>query len=76
MKCTGGSRSSDKGGGGHPDPEIRGGSLPKFFFGSSGLSFGLIIRERGRGGSKPPRAPRLDPPRSRMTQISTFLSPL
>ena len=33
------SRPSDKGQGrGHPDPEIRGGSLKKYFFGPSGLS--------------------------------------
>ena len=38
--CSGGFRPSDKGGegGGHPDPDIRGGSgLKKFFFGPSGL---------------------------------------
>ena len=77
MKCTGGSRTSDKGGGGHPDPEIRGGSPPKFFFRLFGPQFRSNNKgERKGGGGKPPRAPRLDPPRSRMTQISTFLSPL
>ena len=40
--CNGGFRPSDKGGGGkgggHPDPDIRGGAgLKKFFFGPSGL---------------------------------------
>ena len=39
-----GSRASDRGmggkgcGGGHPDPEIRGGGLKENFFGPSGLS--------------------------------------
>ena len=39
--CSGGFRPSDKGGeggGGHPDPDIRGGAgLKKIFFGPSGL---------------------------------------
>ena len=37
--CSGGSRPSDKGGGGpgHPDPEIRGTRSQKIFFGPSGL---------------------------------------
>ena len=44
-KCSGASRPSDKGGGGgHPDPEIRGAQSPKKFFGPSGLHFGLKIR--------------------------------
>ena len=78
MKCTGGSRTSDKGGGGHTDPEIRGGSLQKFFFRLFGPQFRSNNKgeRKGGGGGKPPRAPCLDPPRSRMTQISTFLSPL
>ena len=48
---SGGSRPSDKGGPGHPDPEIRGGGLP------FGPHFGLKIR----GGPGPP-GPSLDPP--------------
>ena len=38
------------GGGGHPDPEIRGGGLKKTFFQPFGLQFGLKIR----GGAVPP----------------------
>ena len=39
VHCSGGSRPSDKQvGGGHPDPEIRGGGLKKNFFGPSGFS--------------------------------------
>ena len=51
---SGGSRPSDKGGGGgHPDPEIRaGGAASKhFFFQAFGPHFGLKIR----GESGPPR---------------------
>ena len=44
----------DKGGLGHPDPEMRGGSLQKTFFRPFRSYFGLQIR----GG----RAPSLDPP--------------
>ena len=44
---SGGSRPSDKGGPGHPDPEIRGGGLP------FGPHFGLKIRG---GGPRPPRS--------------------
>ena len=37
-RISGGSRPSDKRGGGHPDPEIRGGpGLQRNFFGPSGL---------------------------------------
>ena len=47
--------------GGHPDPYIWGGggerSPKKFFFGPSGLTFGLKIR-----GGQAPRAPPPDPP--------------
>ena len=35
---SGGSRPLDKGGGGHPDPEIMGDDLKKFFFDLSGFS--------------------------------------
>ena len=53
--CSGGFRPSDKGGGGrgggHPDPDIRGGSWPqKIFFRPFGPHFGLKIR----GGQGPP----------------------
>ena len=54
---SGGSRASDKGGGGgHPDPEISGGGgrSPKIFFRPFGRHFGRKIRE---GGGLP-----LDPP--------------
>ena len=46
-----------KGGGGHPDPEIKGGSLKKNFLRPFGPHFGLKIRE-GRVARVPP----LDPP--------------
>ena len=39
----------DKGGLGHPDPEMRGGSLQKIFFRPFGSQFGLQIR----GGRAP-----------------------
>ena len=51
---SGGSRPSDKGRPGHPDPEISGGALKKDFFRLFGPQFGLRIR----GGWAPP----LDPP--------------
>ena len=56
MKCTGGSRTSDKGGGGHPDPEIRGGSLRKFFFRLFGPQFRSNNKgeRKGGGGQVPP----------------------
>ena len=41
VSVSGGSRPSDNGGPGHPDPEIKwggGGGLKKIFFGSLGLS--------------------------------------
>ena len=54
---SGGSRPSDKGGGGvglgggHPDPEIRGRTRsPKKFFRSFGPHFGRQIRGGGGGG--------------------------
>ena len=47
------------GGGGHPDPEIRGGGLKTIVFRPFGLQFGLKIRR----GAAPP-APSLDPPLS------------
>ena len=46
-----------KGGGGHPDPEIKGGSLKKILFRPFGPHFGLKMRE-GRA----PRVAPLDPP--------------
>ena len=54
-KCSGGSRPSDKGGGGgHPDPEIRGGlSFKKFFFRHFRPHFGLKLRAEGPGPSGP-----------------------
>ena len=57
----GGSRPSDKGGGGggHPDPEIsRGAQSPKKFF----RLFGPHFDRKIRGGGRAPRAPPLDPP--------------
>ena len=42
---------------GHPDPEIKGGSLPKKYFRPFGPQFGLKIR-----GAQVPRVPPLDPP--------------
>ena len=60
MKCTGGSRTSDKGGGGHPDPEIRGGSLRKFFFRLFGPQFrsnNKGERKGGEGGGQVPPGP-------------------
>ena len=49
-KIIGGSRPSDKGGGGggHPDSENRGGPVSKKCFGLSGLSF-----VKGEGGGSP-----------------------
>ena len=47
-QTSGGSRPSDKGGGGgHPDPEIRGGWSKKIFFRHFGPHFGLSIRAAG-----------------------------
>ena len=48
------------GGGGHPDPEIRGVVSKKLFCGPFGPQFGLEIIEMGRGGGPP--APPLDSP--------------
>ena len=55
---SGGSRPSDKrgGGAGHPDPEIGGGVASKKFFRPFGPHFGLKI------GGWAPRAPPLYPP--------------
>ena len=51
---SGGSRPSDKeGGGGHPDPEVRGRGLQKHFFRPFGPHFGLQIREDGPPGPLP-----------------------
>ena len=56
---SGGSRyPSDKGGAGHPDPEMTGGPVSKKFFSVLRASFRKI--RRGRGAS-PPASP-LDPP--------------
>ena len=57
MKCTGGSRISDKGGGGHPDPEIRGGSLQKFFFRLFGPQFRSNNKGERKGGGQAPPGP-------------------
>ena len=57
VSVSGGSRPSDDGGPGHPDPEIKlggGGRSQKIFFRLFGPQFGLKIRA-------PPRAPHLDP---------------
>ena len=51
---SGGSRPSDKGGGGgHPDTEMREGAVSKIFFRPFGPQFGLNIR----GAAWAPRAP-------------------
>ena len=48
-------------GGGHPDPEIRGGpGVPKIFFGP----LGLILVKKGGGGLSPGSAPAAIPPQS------------
>ena len=48
IQCNGGSRQSDKGGGGHPNPEIRRrGPVSKTFF--FGPQFGLKIKGRPPG---------------------------
>ena len=57
---SGGSRPTDKGwggGGGHPDPDIRGVGLQKNFFSALRASVWSTIK-----GGRPPRAPPLDPP--------------
>ena len=56
---SGGSRPSDKGGGGgsHPDPEIRGGPASKKMFSALRASFS----SENKGGW-PPWVPPLDPP--------------
>ena len=58
---SGGSRPSDNGGGGgHPDPEIRGaGAVSKNFF--SALRASVWPKKRG-GGGEGGRTPPLDPP--------------
>ena len=58
-KFSGGSRPSDKGGGGrgHPDPEIRGGPVSKKIFSGLGASFW----SKNKGGPFPPGPP-LDSP--------------
>ena len=50
-----------EGGGGHPDPEIRGGGQsPKIFFSALRASFWSINKAGGGGGWA--RTPHLDPP--------------
>ena len=48
--CSGRSRPSDKGGSGHPDPEIRGGQSSKKFF--SALQ--ALFCSKNKGGPGPP----------------------
>ena len=68
-KFSGGSRPSDKGGGGgHPDPEIRGARPQKICFRPLGPHFGLKIR-----GGHVPRAPPLDPPLELNVGIFVYL---
>ena len=69
---SGGSRPSDKGGGGHPDPEIRGGpGLKKIFFSALRASFW----SKNKGGGRAPQAPPLDPPLlGNRIQVSTGIS--
>ena len=58
IDISGGSRHSDKGGGGHPDAEIREmPGLKKTFFRPFGPQFSLKIR-----GGGAPWVPPLDPP--------------
>ena len=58
---SGGSRPSDKGEGGHPDPEIKGGgAVLKAFF--SALGALVWSKNKGGGGGRVPRATPLDPP--------------
>ena len=55
MDGRGESRPSDKGGGGHPDPEIRrGGSVSKHFF--SVLRVSVWSKHKG-GGARAPGSP-------------------
>ena len=61
---SGGSRPSDNGGGSHPDPEIRGGGLKKFFFWPFGAQFGLKIR----------RAPGLSPGSATVNDLASSRS--
>ena len=48
-----------KGGGGHPDPEIREGGSQKNFF--SALRASVWFKDKGGGGGRAPRTPPLDP---------------
>ena len=62
MKTTGGSRPSDKGRPGHPDPEIKeggGGPVSEILF--SALRTSFWSKNKGEGGGAP-RAPPLNPP--------------
>ena len=66
-KIIGGSRPSDKGGGGgHPDPENRGGPVYKKGSGLSGLSF-----VKGEGGGGAP----LDPPLKMVDELNPLQNP-
>ena len=59
LDTRGGSSASDKGrggGGGHPDPEIRGVVSQKFF-----SALRASVWSKNKGGRNPP-APPLDPP--------------
>ena len=61
VSVSGGSRPSDNGGPGHPDPEIKwGGGLKKF---CSALRASVWSKNKV-GGGRAPRAPPLDPPLS------------
>ena len=50
VDVSGGYKPSDKGVGGHPDPEIRGGGLQKNCFRPFGSHFGRKIRGGGGAG--------------------------
>lgn len=60
--CSGRSSPSDKGGGrgraGHPNPEIRGGAVSKYFFPALWAPFW----SKYKGGAWAPCPPPLDPP--------------
>ena len=70
VDVSGGYKPSDKGVGGHPDPEIRGGGLQKNCFRPFGSHFGRKIR----GGGLASRAPLLDPPLDVKAYLHFFMS--
>ena len=71
-RCSSESQPSDKGGGGHTDPEIRGaGRCQENLFWSFGSQFGLKMR-----GSLGPRAPPLDPPPRRKLWYANEFQPI